>query len=392
MLREILTNGYIDKNINLSQKSTSPKKSDSKIKKPNSVKQLNFYQTQKNMNFNGKPIFEEKIEIIKQRPDYLLNQNNESTNPTMNNNKQFIYSNEKTKNIKSSQNINSNINMKELYNNNEYSDIGELESNNNNNIDNLNEIIINSSKNNKNIKSNTKKNNTNNNYYTFKAKNENNTENRTSKNESEKNLEIDMTMLTPEGIDKVKLLEDYIAQIKENVNEINENKIQELQSQKEQLEYNVKFLSNSIILSKKKFNDNIQIEKNLLLEKEKAGHDSKKANKEAFNLQKEIPINKVENELMKNQITQAKEETKNINNYLIEIERQTKEIQDEIKKINVKISSAIKEKDKVSNEINAIKKKNDILRTKIYKAEKSANEFLFYVGQLAKSTEKNKIK
>ena len=35
MLREILTNGYIDKNINLSQKSTSPKKSDSKIKKPN---------------------------------------------------------------------------------------------------------------------------------------------------------------------------------------------------------------------------------------------------------------------------------------------------------------------------------------------------------------------
>ena len=392
MLREILTNGYIDKNINLSQKSTSPKKSDSKIKKPNSVKLLNFYQTQKNMNFNGKPIFEEKIEIIKQRPDYLLNQNNESTNPTMNNNKQFIYSNEKTKNIKSSQNINSNINMKELYNNNEYSDIGELESNNNNNIDNLNEIIINSSKNNKNIKSNTKKNNTNNNYYTFKAKNENNTENRTSKNESEKNLEIDMTMLTPEGIDKVKLLEDYIAQIKENANEINENKIQELQSQKEQLEYNVKFLSNSIILSKKKFNDNIQIEKNLLLEKEKAGHDSKKANKEAFNLQKEIPINKVENELMKNQITQAKEETKNINNYLIEIERQTKEIQDEIKKINVKISSAIKEKDKVSNEINAIKKKNDILRTKIYKAEKSANEFLFYVGQLAKSTEKNKIK
>lgn len=392
MLREILTNGYIDKNINLSQKSTSPKKSDSKIKKPNSVKQLNFYQTQKNLNFKDKPIFEEKIEIIKQRPDYLLNQNNESTNPTMNNNKQFIYSNEKTKNIKSSQNINSNINMKELYNNNEYSDIGELESNNNNNIDNLNEIIINSSKNNKNIKSNTKKNNTNNNYYTFKAKNENNTENRTSKNESEKNLEIDMTMLTPEGIDKVKLLEDYIAQIKENANEINENKIQELQSQKEQLEYNVKFLSNSIILSKKKFNDNIQIEKNLLLEKEKAGHDSKKANKEAFNLQKEIPINKVENELMKNQITQAKEETKNINNYLIEIERQTKEIQDEIKKINVKISSAIKEKDKVSNEINAIKKKNDILRTKIYKAEKSANEFLFYVGQLAKSTEKNKIK
>ena len=35
-----------------------------------------------------------------------------------------------------------------------------------------------------------------------------------------------MTMLTPEGIDKIKLLEDYIAQIKENANDINENKIQ----------------------------------------------------------------------------------------------------------------------------------------------------------------------
>ena len=393
MLREILTNGYIDKNINLSQKSTSPKQSKSKIKKPNSVKNFNFYQTQQNLNFNNKPILNEKIEIIKQRPDYILNQNNESTNPTMNNNKQFVYSNEKTKNIKSSQNINSNINIKELYNNNinDYSDMGELESNNNN-IENLDDIMINNSKNNKNIKSNPKKSNTNNNYFTFKGQNEINTENKTSKNESEKNLEFNMTMLTPEGMDKIKLLEDYLTQIKENANEINENKIQELQSQKEQLEYNVKFLSNSIILSKKKFNDNIQIEKNLLLEKEKAGYDTKKANKEAFNLQKEIPINKVEIELMKNKITQAKEETKNINNYLIEIERQTKEIQDEIKKINVKISSAVKEKDKVSNEINTIKKKNNILKTKIYKAEKSANEFLFYVGQLAKSTEKIKKK
>ena len=393
MLREILTNGYIDKNIYLSQKSSSPKKSNSTIKKPNSIKQLNLYQTQKNLDFNSKPIFEEKIEIIKKRPDYILNQNNESTNPTMNNNKQFVYSNEKTKNIKSSQKINSNIKIKELYNNNinDYSDMGELESNNNN-IENLDDIMINNSKNNKNIKSNPKKSNTNNNYFTFKGQNEINTENKTSKNESEKNLEFNMTMLTPEGMDKIKLLEDYLTQIKENANEINENKIQELQSQKEQLEYNVKFLSNSIILSKKKFNDNIQIEKNLLLEKEKAGYDTKKANKEAFNLQKEIPINKVEIELMKNKITQAKEETKNINNYLIEIERQTKEIQDEIKKINVKISSAVKEKDKVSNEINTIKKKNDILKTKIYKAEKSANEFLFYVGQLAKSTEKIKKK
>ena len=392
MLREILTNGYIDKNIYLSQKSSSPKKSNSTIKKPNSIKQLNLYQTQKNLDFNSKPIFEEKIEIIKKRPDYILNQNNESTNPTMNNNKQSLYSNEKTKYIKSTQNINnSNINIKEICNNNEYSEIGELEStnnNNNNNIEHLKDLIINNSKNNKNTKSNTKKNNS----YTFKEKNENNTGNKTSKNESEQNLEFNMTMLTPEGVDKIKLLEDYIAQIKENANEITENRIQELQSQKEQLEYNVKFLSNNILLSKKKFNDNIKIEKNLLLEKEKAGYDSKKATKDAFNLQKELPSNRVEIEIMKNQITQAKEETKNINNYLIEIERQTKEIQDEIKKINVKISAAIKDKDKIVNEITAMKKKNSILRNKIYKAENSANEFLFYVGQLAKSTEKIKIK
>ena len=392
MLREILTNGYIDKNIYLSQKSSSPKKSNSTIKKPNSIKQLNLYQTQKNLDFNSKPIFEEKIEIIKKRPDYILNQNNESTNPTMNNNKQSLYSNEKTKYIKSTQNINnSNINIKEICNNNEYSEIGELEStnnNNNNNIEHLKDLIINNSKNNKNTKSNTKKNNS----YTFKEKNENNTGNKTSKNESEQNLEVNMTMLTPEGVDKIKLLEDYIAQIKENANEITENRIQELQSQKEQLEYNVKFLSNNILLSKKKFNDNIKIEKNLLLEKEKAGYDSKKATKDAFNLQKELPSNRVEIEIMKNQITQAKEETKNINNYLIEIERQTKEIQDEIKKINVKISAAIKDKDKIVNEITAMKKKNSILRNKIYKAENSANEFLFYVGQLAKSTEKIKIK
>ena len=390
MLREILTNGYIDKNIYLSQKSSSPKKSNSTIKKPNSIKQLNLYQTQKNLDFNSKPIFEEKIEIIKKRPDYILNQNNESTNPTMNNNKQSLYSNEKTKYIKSTQNINnSNINIKEICNNNEYSEKGELEStNNNNNIEHLKDIIINNSKNNKNTKSNTKKNNS----YTFKEKNENNTGNKTSKNESEQNLEFNMTMLTPEGVDKIKLLEDYIAQIKENANEITENRIQELQSQKEQLEYNVKFLSNNILLSKKKFNDNIKIEKNLLLEKEKAGYDSKKATKDAFNLQKELPSNRVEIEIMKNQITQAKEETKNINNYLIEIERQTKEIQDEIKKINVKISAAIKDKDKIVNEITAMKKKNSILRNKIYKAENSANEFLFYVGQLAKSTEKIKIK
>ena len=365
MLREILTNGFVDKNINISKKKTeSPKKPPqikTKVKKPQSFKQLNLYQIQKDINLNSKPIFDEKIEMIKKRPDFLMNQNIESTNPTLNNNKQILKS-------------------PNFLNQNEYSDIGELDSNNNIEDININNLY-NNNINNKKIES-------------AKEKNDNNMSNINNKikQETDGNIEFNMTMLSPEGIDKIKLLEEYLSQIKENSNEINENKIQELQSQKEQLEYNVKYLSNNIILTKKKYNDNIKFEKNLLAEKEKVGYDQKKANKDSFNLQKELPNNRVEIELMKNRITQAKEETKNINNYLIEIERQTKEIQDEIKKINVKISYAVKEKDKIQNEINAIKKKNNILRNKIYKAENSANEFLFNVGQLAKTTQNIKIK
>ena len=365
MLREILTNGFVDKNINISKKKTeSPKKPPqikTKVKKPQSFKQLNLYQIQKDINLNSKPIFDEKIEMIKKRPDFLMNQNIESTNPTLNNNKQILKS-------------------PNFLNQNEYSDIGELDSNNNIEDININNLY-NNNINNKKIESSKEKNN-----------NNMNNINNTIKQETDGNIEFNMTMLSPEGIDKIKLLEEYLSQIKENSNEINENKIQELQSQKEQLEYNVKYLSNNIILTKKKYNDNIKFEKNLLAEKEKVGYDQKKANKDSFNLQKELPNNRVEIELMKNRITQAKEETKNINNYLIEIERQTKEIQDEIKKINVKISSAVKEKDKIQNEINSIKKKNNILRNKIYKAENSANEFLFNVGQLAKTTQNIKIK
>ena len=365
MLREILTNGFVDKNINISKKKTeSPKKPPqikTKAKKPQSFKQLNLYQIQKDINLNSKPIFDEKIEMIKKRPDFLMNQNIESTNPTLNNNKQILKS-------------------PNFLNQNEYSDIGELDSNNNIEDININNLY-NNNINNKKIES-------------AKEKNDNNMSiiNNKIKQETDGNIEFNMTMLSPEGIDKIKLLEEYLSQIKENSNEINENKIQELQSQKEQLEYNVKYLSNNIILTKKKYNDNIKFEKNLLAEKEKVGYDQKKAYKDSFNLQKELPNNRVEIELMKNRITQAKEETKNINNYLIEIERQTKEIQDEIKKINVKISYAVKEKDKIQNEINAIKKKNNILRNKIYKAENSANEFLFNVGQLAKTTQNIKIK
>ena len=212
-----------------------------------------------------------------------------------------------------------------------------------------------------------------------------------SKTKNSKSFELNMSLLSSEGIDKIKLLEEYIAQIKENSTNINEVRIQQLQKQKDKLENKVNILSNNIRLNKKKYKDNIKNKKNLELEKEKVVYDTNKANKDAFSLMKELPNNRVEIEIMKNQIAQAREETKYINNYSIEIDRQTMEIQDEIKKINVKISNVIKEKDKIQNEINYIQKKCVSLRSKIDKAEKSANEFLYNVGQLARLTQNNKI-
>jgi chromosome segregation ATPase len=129
----------------------------------------------------------------------------------------------------------------------------------------------------------------------------------------------------------------------------------------------------------------------LEFEKERVQYDSSKADKDAFSLLKELPNNRVEIEIMKNKIAQAREETKGIINYTNDIERQIMEIQDELKKINVKITNSIKEKDKISSEINTIHKKCSTLRSKIDKAEKSANEFLYSVGQLAKLTQQNNI-
>ena len=106
---------------------------------------------------------------------------------------------------------------------------------------------------------------------------------------------------------------------------------------------------------------------------------------------KELPNNRVEIEIMKNQIAQAREETKGMNDYANDIEMQTLEIKDELKKINVKISNIIREKDKISNEINFIKKKCSTLRSKIEKTERSSNDFLYNVEQLAKFTHKNNI-
>ena len=385
MLREILTTGYIDKNIQ--KKMISPGRG-SEIKSRKDHDLINYTSQKMDIYNNIKPIMENKIDIIKNRPDYLINTNNESTFPTTTKNKTYIYNNDIVGNDMSPNNMNNiNLNLNEIYSNiNKEQNININNINNIKNLtNNIKEIKINENNKNeitipdtsKNINSNDT-NNINNNQSNSKTKNS-------------KSFELNMSLLSSEGIDNIKLLEEYIAQIKENSTNINEVKIQQLQKQKDKLENKVNILSNNIRLNKKKYKDNIKNKKNLELEKEKVVYDTNKANKDAFSLMKELPNNRVEIEIMKNQIAQAREETKYINNYSIEIDRQTMEIQDEIKKINVKISNVIKEKDKIQNEINYIQKKCVSLRNKIDKAEKSANEFLYNVGQLARLTQNNKI-
>jgi chromosome segregation ATPase len=395
MLREILTTGYIDKNIQ--KKMISPGRG-SEIKSRKDHDLINYTSQKMDIYNNIKPIMENKIDIIKNRPDYLINTNNESTFPTTTKNKTYIYNNDIVGNDMSPNNMNNiNLNLNEIYSNinkeQNSNNANKNEDNSNININNIKNLtnnikevkLINENNKNeitipdtsKNINSNDT-NNANNNQSNSKTKNS-------------KSFELNMSLLSSEGIDKIKLLEEYIAQIKENSTNINEVRIQQLQKQKDKLENKVNILSNNIRLNKKKYKDNIKNKKNLELEKEKVVYDTNKANKDAFSLMKELPNNRVEIEIMKNQIAQAREETKYINNYSIEIDRQTMEIQDDIKKINVKISNVIKEKDKIQNEINYIQKKCVSLRNKIDKAEKSANEFLYNVGQLARLTQNNKI-
>ena len=422
MLREILTTGFKDKNVKLQNKRMfSPGKSSDKIMNKNqSYKSFNYSSNKKNqkdiLNKNNTiPIMKNKIEMIMNRPDYLIGQNNESTMPTNSINKQYIYSNEITKNMISPANIeNLNINDFKSPKNENTTEVKKYKNTNKN---------INKNMNNNNINKNTnanqidniiikeKKNNDINNIFNerniitkeinninqdININNENNniivTNSQSKlKPDNSKSFELNMSLLSAEGIDKIKLLEEYIAQIKNNSTNINEIKLQQLQKQKNKLESNVNILSNNIRLNKKKYKDNLKLKKNLEFEKERVQYDSSKADKDAFSLLKELPNNRVEIEIMKNKIAQAREETKGIINYTNDIERQIMEIQDELKKINVKITNSIKEKDKISSEINTIHKKCSTLRSKIDKAEKSANEFLYSVGQLAKLTQQNNI-
>ena len=412
MLREILTTGYIDKNIQIDRKKLlSPGKISIKnMTKNPSFKSINSSNkkqiSKKNDNI---PIMQKKIDIIMNRPDYLLGQNNESTMPTNSINKQYIYSNEITKNImtpsnvenlndkeintggKSSfrnlnniNNVNKNININQIKPNikeeniNQINNINEINNIINDKIEDKKKVIENDNNNINNIPKDGKKNNI--------SDSKNNL-----KQENNKSFELNMSLLSAEGIDRLRLLEEYISQIKENSTNINEVKIEQLQKQKNELENSVNILTNNIRLKKKKYKDNEKQKKNLEMEKERVQYDSNKANKDAYDLLKELPNNRVEIEIMKNHIAQAKEETKGIINYTNDIERQTMEIQDELKKINVRISNTIKERDKISNEISAIQKKCNTLKNKIAAVEKSSDEFLYEVGQLAKLTQQNKI-
>ena len=412
MLREILTTGYIDKNIQIDRKKLlSPGKISIKnMTKNPSFKSINSSNkkqiSKKNDNI---PIMQKKIDIIMNRPDYLLGQNNESTMPTNSINKQYIYSNEITKNImtpsnvenlndkeintggKSSfrnlnniNNVNKNININQIKPNikeeniNQINSINEINNIINDKIEDKKKVIENDNNNINNIPKDGKKNNI--------SDSKNNL-----KQENNKSFELNMSLLSAEGIDRLRLLEEYISQIKENSTNINEVKIEQLQKQKNELENSVNILTNNIRLKKKKYKDNEKQKKNLEMEKERVQYDSNKANKDAYDLLKELPNNRVEIEIMKNHIAQAKEETKGIINYTNDIERQTMEIQDELKKINVRISNTIKERDKISNEISAIQKKCNTLKNKIAAVEKSSDEFLYEVGQLAKLTQQNKI-
>ena len=428
MLKEIYSKQFKNKKINLEvKKFFSPRKAketkeNNEIKKNKnpSFKSLDSSSKKNNKNITkktNKPLLENKINIIINRPDYLIDQGKESTIPITTFNKLQMY-NELAKYIKTPTNENEKMKTNNIYNT--YNKTKNKESNlSNSEKDNINDkiaqkfkeinikqnnYIINEDKTKEVSKQILPKNEETTKPIIHKDKDRgisqlnfqndeipnNLCDSKTrTKPETSKSFELNMSVLSEEGIEKLKLLEGYIAQIKENSSNLNEAKIQELQEKKMALENNINILTNYIRLNNKKYKDNIKLKKKFELEKEKVEYDSNKINKD--DIMKELPYIRVEIELMKNKIAQEKEKTKGINNYRLDIERQILEIKDELKQYNIKITNILKEKDKISNEIMSIQKKYNTLKSKVDKAEKSANEFLYNVEQLVKFTQQNKI-
>lgn len=374
MLKQIFSKEFKKRKIQLEHKRifSSEKAKKKKMNNNPSFKSLKSSSNKKIITKKSdEPLLEYKLNLIIDKPDYLTPQNEKSTLPTTTIDNLNIYSNEiikKTKTPKNEQliqnkdNINVNNKIKESL-----TDIN-LKINR----------IINEKETNL-CKIDNKKDEVQLNLSDSKTK---------TKPETNLSSELNLSILSAEGIKKIKLLEDYIAQIKQYSSFINENKIQELQKLKKDLENNIKILSKNINLNKKKYKDNIKQNKNFEFEKEKKQNGLNKGNKDELSL-KELDNLRVEIDLMKNQITQIKEETKGINDYKCDIERQTNEIKEELKKVNVKITMTIKGKEKISNDINSIQKKIITLRNKIEKSEKSANEFLINVQELVKLTKEN---
>jgi hypothetical protein len=215
MLREILTTGYIDKNIQ--KKMISPGRG-SEIKSRKDQDPINYTSQKMDIYNNTKPIMENKIDIIKNRPDYLINTNNESTFPTTTKNKTYIYNNDIVGNDMSPNNMNNiNLNLNEIYSNinkeQNNNNVDKNEDNSNININNINNI--------KNLTNNIKEikiNENNKNEITIpdtsKNINSNDTNNinnnqSNSKTKNSKSFELNMSLLSSEGIDKIKFRDNF---------------------------------------------------------------------------------------------------------------------------------------------------------------------------------------
>ena len=381
MLKEIFSQDIKDINIYSQRKKIfSPGKTKKiPLNKVPSFKSMNSSPKKNNKsNNNNKPLLENKINIIMNRPDFTFKdiQSFISTTTTNKNN----FKTPKNEKLIINEINNKKTNEKQLNPkiDNNIININNLEQKSKDINLKLNNYIINEKG--KNITQiDIKKDEEQNNISDSKTK---------TKPETNKSFELNKSVLSVERIEKIKLLEEYISQIKENSSNITGEKIQELKKQKNKLENSVNILSNNIRLNKKMYKDNMKIKKNFDLEK--VQYDSNNANKDLFSIMKEIQDNRAEIELMKNKIAQKREETKGINNYRYDIERQIMDIKEELKKYNVKITNIFKEKDKLSNDINSIEKKCTTLRSKIDKTEKSTNEFLYNVKQLVKLTQEIK--